>query len=95
MPDAAYDLLKAEFSAVETEALEALRAATAGKAPAEFVQTCLAKIAGLRCPGEDDCAGANAAFRSRSQRQIRSREEAQQEPESGNGSGHQSEPSPN
>jgi hypothetical protein len=45
VPDAAYDLLKVEFSAVENEATEALKAATAGKVPADFVQTCLAKIA--------------------------------------------------
>lgn len=48
VPDAAHDLLKAEFAAVESEALEALKTATGGKAAADFVQTCLAKI-------EDDC----------------------------------------
>jgi hypothetical protein len=45
VPDVAYGLLKDEFAAVETEALEALRSATGGKTPADFVQTCLAKIA--------------------------------------------------
>jgi len=45
VPDVAYGLLKDEFAAVETEALEALRSGTGGKAPADFVQTCLAKIA--------------------------------------------------
>jgi len=49
VPEVAYDPLKAEFAAVETEALEALKAATGGKTPAEFVQTCLDKIA-------QDCA---------------------------------------
>ena len=48
VPDAGYDLLKVEFAAVESEALEALKTATGGKAPADFVETCLAKIA-------DDC----------------------------------------
>ncbi|MGA2491574.1 MAG: hypothetical protein ABSF67_01340 [Roseiarcus sp.] len=45
VPDVAYDLLKVEFDAVEIEALNALKAATGGKEPADFVQTCLTKIA--------------------------------------------------
>jgi hypothetical protein len=49
VPDAAYNLLKAEFAAVETEAQEALKAAIGGKTPEEFVQSCLGKI-------EKDCA---------------------------------------
>jgi hypothetical protein len=58
VPDVAYDLLKAEFAAVETEALEALTAATGGKTPAEFVQTRLTKIA-------EDCADLARSASSR------------------------------
>jgi hypothetical protein len=49
VPDVAYDLLKAEFAAVETEAQEALKAAIGGKTPEDFVQSRLGKI-------EQDCA---------------------------------------
>jgi hypothetical protein len=49
VPDVADDLLKAEFAAVEQEALSALHAAISWQAPADFVQATLEKVA-------NDCA---------------------------------------
>ena len=45
VPDAADDLLRAEFATVEKEALAALQAAIGGQTPADFVQSSLEKIA--------------------------------------------------
>ena len=71
VPDVAYDLLKAEFAAVATEALEALKAATGGQTPTKFVQTCLAKIeqdcvalAGMIAPGRAPPADLVASVKS-------------------------------
>jgi hypothetical protein len=45
VPDAADDILKAEFAAVERDAIAALRAAIGGQTPTDFVQAMLEKIA--------------------------------------------------